>query len=400
MRIFYVENWLAGILTATLILFVASLSGCSSRIVSASIDSSSSSAATSSSAVVFGIVPSDTSSSAQTVKLFNTGNTQLIISSIALSGINANSFHESNDCPTSLVAGSSCTITVDFSPVVAGSYTAAITITDNASPPTQTIVLNGTGPPVAVSVSPVTKALNRGQTLQLTATVTNASDTAVTWSIRPAGEGSIGPSGLYTAPATITTTQIVTVTATSQADTTASSSASITLEPSVAVNVRSATTALTSGRTAQLTATVTNTSNKVVSWSIRPAGVCSISSSGLYTAPASTTTTQIVTVTATSQADTTASSSTAITLEPSVAVSVNPTRSTAYANGIKQLAVTVRNALNSSVRWSALLGTITSEGLYTAPSNMGNSTLTDTITAASIQDPTISGTATITVSSG
>ena len=279
---------------------------------------------------MFGTVTSGTSSSAQTATLSNTANTALNISTITLSGIDANSFNESNNCPTSLAAGNSCTITADFTPVMAGSFIAAITITDNASPSARTITLSGTAPPVEVSVSPATMTLNSGQTAQLTATVTNTANKAVTWSISPVGVGSISTSDLYTAPATITTAQTVTVTATSLADTTASSSTTMTLEPSVAVTVSPATIALNSGQTAQLTVAGTNVVD----------------------------------------------------------------------NGTNQLTATVTNALNPSVTWSALLGTITAEGLYTAPPNTGSNTLTDTITATSIQDSTKSATATVTVSHG
>jgi len=263
---------LADILTATLMLFVACLSGCS-RTISALYNSSSTSADLSSSSLIFGTVASSTSSSAQTVTLSNTGNTALKISTITLSGIDANSFSESNNCPTNLASGNSCTLTAHFTPVIAGSFTAAVTITDNASPSAQTILLSGIAPPVAVSVSPATIALSSGQTAQLTATVINAANKAVTWSISPGGVGSIGTSGLYTAPATIAAAQTVAVTATSLADAAASSSTTITLEPSVAVSVSPATMALNSGRTAQLTATVTNAANKAVTWSISPGGV-------------------------------------------------------------------------------------------------------------------------------
>jgi hypothetical protein len=301
------------ILVTTLIVVMAFVSGCGPT---TSIPNNSSPLAdTSSSSVMFGSVTSGTSSSAQTVTLSNTSNNALNISSIALSGVNASSFSESNNCVTRLAAGNSCAITAEFSPIMAGYYTAAITITDNASPSAQTITLSGTAPPVSVSVNPAAVSLNSGQPAQLTATVTNAADNAVMWSISPAGVGSISSSGLYTTPTTITTPQTVTVTATSQADTTAYSSTTITLVSSVTVSVSPTSAALNSGQSAQLTATVTN-------------------------------------------------------------------------------------ALDPSVTWSALLGTITPEGIYTAPSNTGSSTLTDTITATSVQDPTKFATATVTVSSG
>jgi hypothetical protein len=71
---------------------------------------------------------------------------------------------------------------------------------------------------ITVSVAPSTSSLNAGQTQQLTATV-NAANIAVTWSISPAGIGTISSTGLYTAPATVTSPETVTATATSQADT-------------------------------------------------------------------------------------------------------------------------------------------------------------------------------------
>jgi hypothetical protein len=54
------------------------------------------------------------------------------------------------------------------------------------------------------------------QTQQLTATVNNAGNTAVDWTV--SGGGSVGASGLYTAPATVPNPTAVQVMATSQAD--------------------------------------------------------------------------------------------------------------------------------------------------------------------------------------
>ncbi len=82
---------------------------------------------------------------------------------------------------------------------------------------------------VAVSMTPSTATLSSGQTAQFSATVTGSSNTAVTWSLNPP-VGSLN-AGLYTAPASITSTQTVTVTATSAADSTKSASAVVTLTP-------------------------------------------------------------------------------------------------------------------------------------------------------------------------
>jgi uncharacterized protein YjdB len=342
---------------------------------------------------------SGTSSTTQTVTLSNSGTNSLTISSIGLSGIDANSFRQSNNCPSHLSGGDNCTISASFTPATAGSFNAMITIAADASPSKQTIALSGLAPSVAVSVSPATASLNSGQTAQLTAIVSNTANKAATWFLSPVGAGSVSQSGLYTAPATIATAQAVTVKATSQADTTASSSATIQLLPSAAVSVSPATASLNSGQTAQLTAIVSNTANKAVTWFLSPVGAGSVSQSGFYTAPAMIATAQAVTVTATSQADTTASSSATIQLLPSTAVSVSPATASLNSGQTAQLTATVTHALNANVTWSALLGTITPEGLYTAPPNTGSSMLTDTVTATSMQDPTQSAIATITVPS-
>jgi hypothetical protein len=81
----------------------------------------------------------------------------------------------------------------------------------------------------AISVTPVGAAVPVGQTQQFSTAVNNIANTAVTWSISPAGVGSISSTGLYTAPATLPAQPTVTVTATSAADSTKTGSAVITL---------------------------------------------------------------------------------------------------------------------------------------------------------------------------
>ena len=83
---------------------------------------------------------------------------------------------------------------------------------------------------VNVTVTPPGVTLGQSQTQQFSATVTGATNTAVTWSLSPA-LGRISGTGLYTAPATITSSQTVTVTATSAADPSRSGTATVTLTP-------------------------------------------------------------------------------------------------------------------------------------------------------------------------
>ena len=130
-----------------------------------------------------------------------------------------------------------------------------------------------------LSVSPAGTILYGGQSRQFTVTITGTSNNDVTWSLDPA-VGSISNTGLYIAPATITSTQAVTVTATSVADPSRSASAIVTLNPPIAVLVSPSAVALNHGQTQQFTAAVQNTPNPGVTWSIVPP-VGSISTTGL-----------------------------------------------------------------------------------------------------------------------
>jgi len=54
------------------------------------------------------------------------------ITSIGVTGTYARYFAQTNDCPGTLDVGSSCTIRVTFTPTVAGSKTAKVTIASSA----------------------------------------------------------------------------------------------------------------------------------------------------------------------------------------------------------------------------------------------------------------------------
>jgi hypothetical protein len=83
---------------------------------------------------------------------------------------------------------------------------------------------------VSVQVSPATASLHASQQQQFTASVTGNTNTAVKWAFSPQ-IGTLTAIGVYTAPASVTTSQTVSVIATSQADTTKSAIARVTLLP-------------------------------------------------------------------------------------------------------------------------------------------------------------------------
>ena len=152
---------------------------------------------------------------------------------------------------------------------------------------------------VTITISPTAVTLNQGQTSQFTATVTNSSNTTVTWQVNgvaggSATTGTISSSGLYTAPASVTTGGTVNVTAVSQADTTKTATATVTLNPTVVaptspILVSPTQATLPAGAQQSFTGTV-NGASANVTWSVScqstTASDCgTISSTGVYTAP-------------------------------------------------------------------------------------------------------------------
>lgn len=248
------------------------------------------------------------------------------------------------------------------------------------------------GPPqTTVTVSPSSATVAPSATQQFTATVTNNSNTSVTWSVDGVAGGNstvgtVDPTGLYTAPSANGTH---TVTATSVADTTKSGSATVTVgTPQTTVTVSPSTASVVTGGTKQFTATVTNNSNTSVTWSVDSVAggnstVGTVSASGLYTAPSATGT---HTVTATSAADTTKSGHATVTVTSAVSsVTISPKLAVLTPEQTQQFTA------NTSVNWSvdgvaggdSTVGTISSGGLYTPPSASGSHQITGTSTTDS-----------------
>ena len=158
----------------------------------------------------------------------------------------------------------------------------------------------------------------------------------------------------------------------------------------VSVTVSPATVSLLTGKQAQFKATVSGTGKTSVTWTTYGG---SVTSSGLYTAPSSAGT---YTVVATSIADPSKSGSAAVTVSLSggVSVSVSPTSVALLFAEQQQFTAYVSGTGNTAATWSASGGTVTTAGLYTAPSLAG----TYTVTAVSVADPTKSAFATVGVS--
>ncbi len=102
----------------------------------------------------FGNLADGTTSAKSPITVTNTGSSTVTFSSIAVTGTNSTNFAQSNNCGTSLTQGNACTINVTFSPSTTGSYSAAVTLTDNAANNPQSVALTGSGvAPVTLSSS-------------------------------------------------------------------------------------------------------------------------------------------------------------------------------------------------------------------------------------------------------
>jgi hypothetical protein len=93
----------------------------------------------------FGSHPVGTRSLPRTVTLTNKGNGPLNISTIAITGVDANDFAETNNCGHLVAPGASCFIKVTFKPLKKGNRTADVSITDDGGGSPQKVGLLGTG---------------------------------------------------------------------------------------------------------------------------------------------------------------------------------------------------------------------------------------------------------------
>jgi HYDIN/CFA65/VesB family protein/centrosomal CEP192-like protein len=89
----------------------------------------------------FGQQMVNTTSAGQTLTLSSSGTAQLTFTQIAASG----DFAQSNNCPATLGPGSTCTITVTFTPTASGDRAGILTVNDNAGSGSQSTALDGVG---------------------------------------------------------------------------------------------------------------------------------------------------------------------------------------------------------------------------------------------------------------
>jgi NHL repeat-containing protein len=94
----------------------------------------------------------NTTSSSQTIAVTNFGGSPLNSLSIATSGV----FSQTNNCPSVLIAATSCAVTVWFMPSAAGSVIGSMNVSDDSYNlgASQIVALNGTGTAPHASITP------------------------------------------------------------------------------------------------------------------------------------------------------------------------------------------------------------------------------------------------------
>lgn len=236
-------------------------------------------------------------------------------------------------------------------------------------------------------ISPKTASLAAGATQQFTASANWSTGATtlppVTWSV--IGGGTVSSTGLYTAPGAAGTYRVVVAhnggtlrdTATVTVTGSAATLTSIAISPK--------TTSLNTGGTRQFSASAVwsngSTTLPAVTYSVIGGGT--VSSSGLYTAPATAGTHRVV-VAGGGRADTATVTVTSTSGGTLTSLTISPKEVTVAAGGSRQFSVAAQWSNGSttvpSVTYSADLiynwtgagaGTITSGGLYTAPTVAG-----------------------------
>jgi hypothetical protein len=131
--------------------------------------------------LTFPVLPINTTSSQQSLKLTNNGTSALSISSMKIS---AGVFQMRDTCGSSVAAGESCSISTTYKPKSAGTQTALITIIDSASSQPQFVELTGSATVIKVSPTSLTFGTQEVGTKSAPqiVTATNVGSTAITFS--------------------------------------------------------------------------------------------------------------------------------------------------------------------------------------------------------------------------
>src|SRR5437764_1464730 len=169
-------------------------------------------------------------------------------------------------------------------------------------------------PSITVSVAPLSGSVVLGNQVAFTATVTNTTDTTMSWSVNGiaggnSAVGTISSTGVYTAPADLPSPATMQITVTSHADPAKSATASLMVASDITLSLTPNPASVELGARQSFQATVTSSGHPdtAVRWSLSgaacPTACGMLDSSGAFTAPGTLPSPASVTITAQSVAD-------------------------------------------------------------------------------------------------
>ncbi|HUI73360.1 MAG TPA: hypothetical protein VLX32_00360 [Candidatus Acidoferrum sp.] len=288
-------------------------------------------------------------------------------------------------------------------------------------------------PAITVSVTPTASSVLLGNSLTFSASVSNTTNTGVSWSVNgvaggTAATGTITASGVFTAPADLPSPQTVQVTATSVANATKSASAQVTVSSDIGISLTPGSSAVELGAAVAFQAQITSSGHpdNSVRWSLSgsscPSGCGTLDAGGNYTAPQVLPASTSVTLTAQSAADVTKKATAAIQITSNFTLQIS-SPSSVSAGGTATIVATLVPVPGSNpsptVSWSLSgagcngntcgvlttttqasgSGAIPDTATYTAPATVPNpNTVTVTITPQA--DPPKEVQATLAIQSG
>jgi hypothetical protein len=185
--------------------------------------------------------------------------------------------------------------------------------------------------PVSVTVTPPSVSVILGNSQLFVAKVTNASETAVTWTVNGIGGGnvalgSISPAGWYTAPAVLPITPGLEIAATSIADPTKIGAAAADIASDLQIVLSASSAAVELGATRSLLASVISAGHPDtdIRWTLTgptcPVSCGAVDATGIFSAPQILPSPAIATLTAQSVADPSKRAATSLTITSSFAL--------------------------------------------------------------------------------
>ena len=273
-----------------------------------------------------------------------------------------------------------------------------------------------------------------GETLSFSASVTNTTNTAVTWSVNgvPGGSaqvGTISADGLYAAPADLPSGGAIQVTATSQADSSKSSTAGISIASDISISLSPNTSSVELGALQSFHATLTSSGkpDQTIHWSLSgtacPGNCGSVDANGNYSAPPILPANASLALIATSAADSSKQASASLTITSHFTLQIaapSPLQPGTTSAIVATLTPVPGSAPSSALSWSlsgagcsgntcgiltvittqaAGSGAIANTANYTAPPTPPQPNIV-TITVTPQADPTKQTQASITIQSG